>query len=240
MDTSFTNPFVRGFTSLSSRRVVLIFDAEDQAAYYRPLHSSQGHLLDRELSRCACLFNDEFVLITEGQTLIDELISQCPSHGVTASAFYEVIADQDGKLYHIGDLPSAEAAKDVITQLRFETGHYSRSWEISARHLPCREWRQLREFAREPSIPLGLNFECFTVPVSGAIGIKLYSTPWSDKHLQDIEGPDQATLKAQQLAAGMPEVLVSVLSMAGLADVRFLVFDPDAPVLAGLRTYEYR
>ena len=43
--------------------------------------------------------------------------------------------DFDGRPVHIGDTYSAEAAREVVQRLSFETGYYSRCWEISSAHI---------------------------------------------------------------------------------------------------------
>lgn len=45
-------------------------------------------------------------------------------------------------------------------------------------------------------------------------------------------------LRREHLSKGMPGDLANVLTLAGQADVRMLVFDADAPVLEGLPLYE--
>lgn len=44
-------------------------------------------------------------------------------------------------------------------------------------------------------------------------------------------------LRQQQLSTGLPVELVEVLHLAAQADVRILIFDPDAAQLDGLHTY---
>ena len=46
------------------------------------------------------------------------------------------------------------------------------------------------------------------------------------------------SLLQEQLDAGTPEALVNVLYLAALADVRLLIFDPDAAVLDGLAIFD--
>jgi len=53
-----------------------------------------------------------------------------------------------------------------------------------------------------------------------------------------IEGSPYSSLRQEQLDAGTPEALVNVLYLAALADVRLLIFDPDATVLDGLAIYD--
>ncbi|ASD20673.1 hypothetical protein DZA07_19685 [Pseudomonas aeruginosa] len=69
------------------------------------------------------------------------------------------------------------------------------------------------------------------------IGCKLRNTPWTDQHL-DLFNTSSAELRQQQLDYGLPAELVEILHLAGQADVRFLLFDPDAALLDGLPVFK--
>ena len=84
----------------------------------------------------------------------------------------------------------------------------------------------------------GLLFELFRLPDCDGIGCKLIGTPWTDENLQNIDGKPYQNLRQEQLDAGTPEALVNVLYLAALADVRLLIFDPDAAVLDGLAIFD--
>ena len=71
-----------------------------------------------------------------------------------------------------------------------------------------------------------------------AVGCKLIGTPWTDDNLIKIEGCPYSSLRQEQLDASTPAALVNVLYLAALADVRLLIFDPDADVLDGLAIYD--
>lgn len=228
-----TNPFTRGYTQFSYRRVLLVTYADDCPPSYQTLHSSQEHLQNHQIQLSPCVFCDSFSLILEGQTVPEELSEQCQSSGQVSDVLYEVRAVDDGKLIHIGDTPTAEGAQALIDLLSFQTGHYSRSWEISTFHIAPEAFECLQMFA-ESSTHIGLNFECFLLTDSDSVGCKLYETPWTDENLLMAEGITADELRQQQLDAGLPESLVNVLFLAGQADVRFLVFDPHAHVLEGL------
>lgn len=228
-----SNPFARGYTQLSYKRVLLVTYADDCPPCYQKLHASQEHLKDHEIQLFPCVFCDSFALILEGQTVSDDLRQQCQTSGQVRDVLYEVQAIEDGKLIHIGDTPTAEGAQALIHLLTFQNGHYSRSWEISAAHISNDAYESLHRFAGS-STDLGLNFECFHLPDSDSVGCKLYETPWTDENLLLAENITPDELRQQQLDAGLPESLVNVLFLAGQADVRFLVFDPSAPVLENL------
>ena len=84
----------------------------------------------------------------------------------------------------------------------------------------------------------GLLFELFNLPDCCGIGCKLIGTPWTDDNLLKIEVHPYSSLRQEQLDASTPEALVDVLYLAALADVRFLIFDPDAAVLDGLAIFD--
>jgi hypothetical protein len=70
----------------------------------------------------------------------DELIAECDAvegingEGVVGAVVYAIHGDDlDGRPVHVGDTYSAEAARDVVQRLSFETGYYSRCWESAAR-----------------------------------------------------------------------------------------------------------
>ena len=127
----------------------------------------------------------------------------------------------------------------MVHRLRFETGHYSRAWEIGTAHLPEEAMFYLEGwFSHSALRQTGLLFELFALPDCYGIGCKLIGTPWTDENLLNIEGKRYSSLRHEQLDAGTPEALVKVLHLAALADVRLLIFDPDATVLDGLAIFD--
>jgi len=136
----------------------------------------------------------------------------------------------------LGDLYSQAVAQLRIKQLAFETGHYSRCWEISSGHLCNTAYNWLITQAAQHT-PAGLLFEVFTLPVSQTLGCKLIGTPWTDANLGNVSDCTTEELRQEQLDAGMPDSLVNVLHLAAQADVRILIFDPDAAPLEGLVIY---
>jgi hypothetical protein len=234
-----SNPLARGYDNLHIERLLLITYENDCPPCFRPVHDSQAHLSDNELQLFPCLFNDDFVLISEGQSIPDELDERCQSTGLVRQVVYAVIGEMLHERHHFGDLYSLEEAQAVVHRLSFETGHYSRAWEISTAHLPEESMLYLEEWVshfalRQP----GLLFELFTLPDYCGIGCKLIGTPWTDENLLNIEGNRYSSLRQEQLHAGTPEALVNVLYLAALADVRLLIFDPDAAILNGLAIFD--
>ena len=229
-----SNPFLRGYQNLRIERSLSITYEDDCPPVWRPLHPSQAHLTDDQVALFPCIFSNDFALITEGQDIPDDLEAQCQIDGVVRAVVYAVSGEDSGQFIHIGDTYSEEAAREVVRRLSFETGFYSRCWEISSAHLTVEAGRFLAELA-DIATPSGFLFVAFRIPYSPAIGVKLIATPWTDANLQRVEGITAEQLRQEHRTKGMPESLVEVLHLAALADVRMLVFDADANVLEGLR-----
>ncbi|MCK9987926.1 MAG: hypothetical protein AzoDbin1_04398 [Azoarcus sp.] len=232
-----SNPFLRGYQNLSIDRSLCITCEDDGPPVWRPLHPSQAHLTDDQVARSPCIFSNDFALISEGQDIPDDMAVQCQTEGVVRTVVYAVSGDDFGQFVHVGDTYSAEAAREVVRRLSFETGFYSRCWEISSAHLTAEAGRFLAELA-DIATPSGFLFVAFRIPYSPAIGVKLIATPWTDANLQLVEGITAEQLRQEHRTKGMPESLVEVLHRAALADVRMLVFDGDANVLDGFPLYE--
>lgn len=119
------NPFVRGYDGLSVQRLLAISYDDDCPLSYLPLHVSQSHLPDSQVERHACVFCDDFALITEGQNVPPDLDAQCPSRGIVRILVYAVMAEEAGKPLHVGDTYSEEASRylaklaDIDTPTRF-------------------------------------------------------------------------------------------------------------------------
>mgnify|MGYP001098338808 FL=1 len=232
-----SNPFLRGYQNLRIDRSLCITYEDDCPPVWRPLHPNQANLTDDQVALFPCVFNNDFALITEGQDIPNDLEAQCQTDGVVRTVVYAVSGDDSGRPVHVGDTYSEEAAREVVRRLSFETGFYSRCWEISSAHLNPEAGRFLAELA-DIATPSGFLFVAFRIPYSPAIGVKLIATPWTDANLQHVEGITAEELRQEHGAKGMPESLVEVLHLAALADVRMLVFDADAPVLDGLSLYD--
>lgn len=228
------NPFVRGYQNLRVVRTLLITYEDDCPPVWRPLHVSQAHLPDDQVALFPCLIGKDFALIIEGQEVSEDLEAQCPSQGIVRTVVYAVVADDfDGQPLHVGDTYSEETAREVVQRLSFETGYYSRCWEVSSAHI-CQETGQYLANLADLATPEAFLFIAFRVPYSPAIGIKLISTPWTDKNLEHADGISAEQLRQEHRNKGMPDDLAYILELAGQADVRILILDADAPVLPGL------
>ncbi|WP_315138624.1 ABC transporter substrate-binding protein [Achromobacter marplatensis] len=234
------NPFVRGYWNLKIVRTLCISYGDGSPQVWRSIHTSQAHLADNDLISSPCIVTGEFVLIKSGtDTISDELMAECDAvEGVVSAVVYAIHGDDlDDRPVHVGDAYSAEAARQVVQRLSFETGVYSRCWEISTHHFTEEAWHYLANLA-DLATPEAFLFIAFRVPYSPAIGVKLVSTPWTDAHLDDVEGITAAQLWQEHRSKGMPEDLAQIIELAGQADVRILILDADAPVLPGLTLNE--
>lgn len=232
-----SNPFLRGYQKLRIDRTLCITYEDDCLPVWRPLHPSQAHLPDDRIGLFPCIFNSDYALITEGPDLPDDLEAQCQTEGVVRTVVYAISGDDSGQPIHVGDTYSEEAAREVVRRLSFETGFYSRCWEISSGHLDAEAHRFLAELA-DIATPTLFLFVAFRIPYGPAIGLKLIATPWTDENLRAVEGITAKRLMQEHRKKGMPESLMHVLHLAALADVRMLVFDADAQVLDGLPIYD--
>lgn len=182
------NPFLRGYRHLRAVRTLLITYEDDSPPVWRPLHSSQTGLSDDQVARFPCIWNEDFALITEGQDVPGELEAQCPADGIVRSVVHAITGeDIDGQRVLVADTHSEAAARQVIHRLNFETGFYSRCWEISSAHITEKAYRYLADLA-DRATPQGLLFVAFRMPGSPAIGMKLIATPWTDENLGAVLG----------------------------------------------------
>ncbi|MGV8399248.1 DUF5983 family protein [Pseudomonas aeruginosa] len=232
-----SNPFLRGYSDLRIERTLCISYADDCSPVFRPLHPSQARLPDEEIELRDCLFCDEFVAVTEGHAVDEDLKEQCSSNGTVLSVVYGIVGAQAGQDVLIGDHHSLQHATEVQRSLSFETGFYSRCWEISTAHLDEIGRRYLCNLVASAAPPDAL-FVAFRIPYGPSIGLKLIATPWTDENLLHIEEITAEQLRQEHRTRGLPHSLVNVLHLAGQADVRMLVFDADAPTLDGLPVFD--
>ena len=98
-----------------------------------------------------------------------------------------------------------------MQRLSFETGYYSRCWEVSSAHI-CQETGQYLANLADLATPEAFLFIAFRVPYSPAIGVKLISTPWTDKNLEYAEGISAEQLRQEHRDKGMPDDLANILN----------------------------
>jgi hypothetical protein len=187
------------------------------------------------IERKSCLLFDDYAVVTQGRELPKALPSQCNAYGRVDAVHYAVLASDGDRRVSLGDQHSLEEAEEIVRRLQFETGLYSRGWEISSGHLDPEGQRYLEQAAATGAL---LDFiAVFRIP-DGALGVKLISTPWEDANLRHINDTDVAELWQAHLQQGMPVSLANVLHRAGEADVRLLIFDGGAAPLAGLPVFD--
>lgn len=230
------NPFHRGFYSFTIERQLQIFREADQPTIFRPLHSSQAGLTDEMITHHPCIYSRDFALVTEGQDISPELEEQFSASGIVCRMSYSLLGHRDAASIFLGDYDNYVLAKVISEQLAFSTGHYSRAWEISSLHLPERAIDHAKWLAGF-EVPCGQLVEFFFLPGCDGVGCKLISTPWSDENLAS-HGLTAERLRQDHLDKGLHRELIEVLHQAAAADVRFLVFDPDADRLQDLPIYD--
>ena len=235
------NPFLRGYWNLKIVRTLSISHEDGSPHVWRNIHPSQQHRSDEALVSSPCIVTGGFAVVRTGTEPVGAaLMAECDAvegvsgEGVVGAVVYAIHGDDfDGLPVHIGDTYSAEAAREVVQRLSFETGYYSRCWEISSAHISHETGQYLANLA-DLATPEAFLFIAFRVPYSPAIGVKLISTPWTGQHLQDVEEISAEQLRQEHCSKGMPDDLAQILALAGQADVRILILDADAPVLPGL------
>jgi len=157
----------------------------------------------------------------------------------TQEPVYAIYGDDvDGRSVHIGDADSEQAAQAVAQRLGFNTGIYSRCWEINNAHLIKASERYLMA-QTDPDTSDSFLFAVFCIPYSGAIGVKLISAPWTDANLRRTETITVEEMRKIHQDRGVPDDLASILYLAAEAGVHILIFDADAPRLPGLPVCEF-
>lgn len=160
------------------------------------------HLTDEQVIQSHCRVGRDFAIVLQGNTT--DVERAWPAlEGIVRFVSYSVVGDDFGQPVHVGDAYSLEAAREVMRRLTFETGLYSRCWEISCAHLSEAAYRHLEALAdsRESRDSI---IAAFRIPGSPAIGIKLIATPWTDANLHSIFGLSAHQLRQEHIAQGMP------------------------------------
>ncbi len=230
------NPFYRGLSNLSIVRKVMIDYGSEFPMAYRSVHSLNADASDYSLIDGQCIFNDDVALIYSGNPEPDAQEDRSDwAYGTVRSIVYELIGKCGDDPVHVGDYPTADSAKAVIEQVKFQSGFFSRCWEICNSHVTQDAIDFLFE-ATSDNTPL---FEAFTVD-DQAVGVKLICTPWTDENLRNTIGQSSAAdLKQEMVDAGVPESLIELLFLAAQADTRILILDSNASTLDGLPVFDW-
>lgn len=228
-----TSPFIRGYQDLYVRRELLVTYDDHFEPCYRQITAEQQDLADDQLIGHHSIFNETHALAVEPETVTDDQHTLYPGNGQVRAVVYAVRATENGEELHLGDTETLARAQGLLKRIQFETGFYSRDFEITSSHLPDDEWDELQDLVQHADTHQ-LMFECFTLPDSDAVGFKLHGTPWTDEHLNNLEGFGLSTLQAKQHEEGFMPETIRVLGLAGQADVRILILDPNGCLLEGL------
>ncbi|OZB56150.1 MAG: ABC transporter substrate-binding protein, partial [Lysobacterales bacterium 13-68-4] len=137
------NPFLRGYWNLKIVRTLSISYEDGSPHVWRNIHPSQQHFSDEELVSSSCIVSSDVAVVSNSpEPLGAEALAECDAgegvggEGVIGAVVYAIHGeDFDGRPVHVGDTYSAEAAREAVQRLSFETGYYSRCWEISTAHI---------------------------------------------------------------------------------------------------------
>ena len=227
------NPFIRGYQDLFIRRELLITYDEHFEPCYRQITAEQQNAADDQLVGHYSVFNETHALAIEPEEVTADQHTLYPSTGQVRAVVYALRAIENGEEIHLGDTETLARAQGLLKRIQFETGFYSRAFEITSSHLPDDEWDDLQDLVQHADTQQ-LMFECFTLPDSDAVGFKLHGPPWTDEHLNNLEGFGLSVLQAKHHEEGFMPETIRVLSLAGQADVRILILDPNGCLLEGL------
>lgn len=231
------NPFIRGYENFTIERKAMI--ARDGMSYpvYRAIHASQAELADAYLTGQQCIYRDEYCFFVGSNVIPLDVLRDFGTTGFIVGVVYLIQCSQNGISKCLGLVHSLESAQGIVDNLRFETGFYSRCWEISSAHITQQDFERL-ELLADTGCPRVALFEVFQLRKSNAIGIKLIATPWTDQALRAVDtNVFELCLALRDI--GLSESLIDVMLLAAQADTRTLIFDPDAPALEGLAHYDW-
>lgn len=236
MNSSY-NPFIRGYENFTIERKAMIARDSDSYPVYRAIHASQAELADAYLTGLRCIYRNEYCFCVDSNVILLDILRDFGATGFVVGVVYFIQCSQNGISKCLGLVHSLESAQGMIDNLRFETGFYSRSWEISSAHITQQDFDRL-ELLADTGCPREALFEAFQLRKSNAIGIKLIATPWTDQALGVV---DTSVIKLCRALCeiGLSESLIDVMLLAAQADARILIFDPDAPALEGLAHYDW-
>lgn len=231
------NPFIRGYENFTIERKAMIAREGDSQPVYRAIHASQAELADAYLTGQQCIYRDEYCFCVDSNVILLDILRDFGATGFVVGVVYLIQCSQNGINKCLGLVHSLESAQGIVDSLRFETGFYSRCWEISSAHITQQDFERLerRVYMDRPE---GVLFETFRLNQSHAIGIKLIATPWTDQALKAVD-TSVGELRGTLRETGLSESFINVVLLAAQADVRILIFDPDAPDLEGLGCYDW-
>jgi hypothetical protein len=226
------NPFAH---ELKNPRIRRVFELQTEEGVIRRQHDGyidRDFISDEPLFNARIFFDDRVAKASRDGSPPDVKFGwKYFGIGKLIKITYLVVGEIDSELVELGEFENRKEAESVqrgCRQLCRRTG-----FEINLSHLPpgaCDYLNRTDRFS-------GLYVPRVSIEVSNAIGFRLLFTPWTDEYLRFFINHDLAYLKLQFLNDGMPPEFAELLIQAGQANVRYLVFDKDAPVLEGLPVY---
>ncbi len=129
---------------------------------YPQIAAEQQDVADDELIGHHSIFNETHALAVEPETVTDDQHTLYPGNGQVRAVVYAVRANENGKELHLGDTETLARAQGLLKRIQFETGFYSRAFEITSSHLPDDEWDELQDLVQHADTQR-LMFECFTL-----------------------------------------------------------------------------
>lgn len=241
------NPFKRGYQDFRIERLAMIYTGDlPWSVYYAPLHSSQESFRDFEFEGKGAIFSDHHAVM-DLDLVSAALRSECKYRGHFIKVIYRLIASDGADETIIGEALTLKDAWRIVQNLQFDTGCYSRLWEISNRHIPKEVLDLLRNKAKRLSENLIDSYflmDLFILDHPGVeadfdLGIRLNRIPWTQEHVTKVTHYDLVELRDSYLNDGLPSSFVDLVLQAGMAEVRILVFREQGKVLAGLPTFSH-
>jgi hypothetical protein len=216
---------------------MLLIEPINGGGYVRkPPCATQSQLEDSAFPSKFCKFNDVSAFVPELDQNPDEALSHFSVPGYIDKTVHSVFAVRGDSDVLITDASSRQSAEDLIHQFSFQSGHYNRCWEINARHVPywARSW--IKHYVEVMNQPSEVFFQAFVIPNArggSSFGFRFFNTPWTHEHLASLGIDSRRLLEAQQII-DIPQPLIELLHLAAEANTHVLIFNPEAPLLAGL------
>lgn len=241
------NPFERGYQDFRIERLAMIYTRDlPGCLHYARVHPSQDNFRDFEFEGKGAIFSDHHAVM-DLDLVSATLRSECKYRGHFIKVIYRLIASDGADKTIIGEALTLKDAQRIVQNLQFDTGFYSRLWEISNRHIPKEVLDLLRNKAKKLSENLIDGYflmDLFILDHPGDetdfdLGIRLNRIPWTQEHVTKVMHYDLVELRDGYLNDGLPSSFVDLVLQAGMAEVRILVFSEQGKVLEGLPTFSH-
>lgn len=236
------NPFEKGFQDYRIERLAMIYTQDlPWTLHYAPIHPCQQYLKDVEFENQHAIFSDHYAFL-ENDSATQDILATCKYQGQFIKIVYRINASYGMGETIIGQPITLDEAQNIVQKLQFETGTFSRCWEISNRHIPKTDFDLLLNDAKQlPQIvasPFLMDLFILDDQDDFSLGIRLNRTPWTDEHLTKVTDYNTASLRQSYLADGdLSAAFVDLIMLAGQADVRIVIFKTQGKVLEHLPIY---